>query len=228
MIINCIIIDDEPIAREGMANYISSIKELNLVASCKCTLDAIHLIETGSLIDLIFLDIEMPNMSGIEFLKNQKPQQLIVLTTAYTKYAIEGFDLNVLDYLLKPISLQRFNQCVEKIKDYLNYKSANIISDKKYLFVKNGQMLQKIFLSEILYIEASSNYCKIFTSNNYYLQYGSLYKLQEKLEPSIFKKVHRSYIVNINHITSYNSKSIYIKDINIPVSSVFDVTDIAK
>jgi len=228
MIINCIVIDDEPIARKGIANYISSIKELNLVASCKCTSDAIQIIESCNTIDLIFLDIEMPNMSGIEFLKKYKPQQIIVLTTAYTKYAIEGFDLNVLDYLLKPISLQRFNQCVEKIKDYLNYKSATKESDNKYLFVKNGQMLQKIFLSDILYIEASSNYCKIFTLNNYYLQYGSLYKLQEKLDPLIFKKVHRSYIVNINHISSYNNKNIYIKDIKIPVSNIFEIASIVK
>lgn len=228
MIVNCIIIDDEPIAREGIANYISSIKELNLVATCKSTLEAIQLIENGITIDLIFLDIEMPNMSGIEFLKKYKPQQLIVLTTAYSKYAIDGFELNVLDYLLKPISLQRFNQCVGKIKDYLNYKSASIESEKKYLFVKNGQVLQKIFLSDITYIEASSNYCKIFTFNNYYLQYGSLYKLQEKLDPSVFKKVHRSYIVNINHISSFNNKTIFIKDINIPISNIFDITSIVK
>ena len=228
MKINCIIVDDEHIAREGIMTYIKNISSLNLIASCKNTKEAVDILKSNEKIDLIFLDIEMPEMSGIEFLKNFTPDQIIVLTTAYAKYAIDGFEFNVLDYLLKPISLQRFNKCVEKITDYMRYKLSNIHTNEKYIFGKNGQLLHKIPYAEILFIEAFSNYYKIFTSNSFYIQYGSLYKLQEKLDSSNFKKVHRSYIVNIEKITSFNNKYLYINDTSIPISGNFDVKQLKK
>ena len=228
MKINCIIIDDEPIAREGLKNYINDFDDIELIGTFKDAIDASNSIYSKDKIDLIFLDINMPKLNGIEFLKKVQPKQLIVITTAYSQFAIESYELNVLDYLLKPISFDRFNKCIMKVRDYIQYSTIQNEGKRKYIFIKNGNLLQKIFSSEILFIEASSNYYKIVTDNNQYLQYGSLYKIQEELDTEIFIKVHRSYLINKSRIDSFNNKQIFIQKFSIPISNSFEISKLKK
>src|ERR1700759_4312265 len=161
--INCVIIDDEPLAREGLANYVREVDFLNLGGSGENPLELLHLIDQQK-VDLIFLDIQMPKMNGIEFLKIMQKPPMVVITTAYPSYALEGFQLNVLDYLLKPIIFERFFKAAAKAKDY--YKLLTGDPAKKaedYFFIKCGSKYEKIFFDDILYVEGMQNYVTIFT-----------------------------------------------------------------
>ena len=223
MNLNCIIIDDEPIARNGLSKYIKGYEKLQLISECRDAFQAIEILKTNAKIDLIFLDIEMPLLSGIDFLKNIQPDQIIILTSAFSKYAIDGFEFNVLDFLLKPISKKRFDVCIQKVFEFAKFKRFSHDSHLDYLYIKNEGLLQKISFKDILYFEAALNYYKVYTKDRYYVQYGSFYKLIQQLNQEIFKKVHRSYIVNINHISKFNSKSIHIDHHIIPVTSSIDI-----
>lgn len=228
MNLKCIVVDDEPIARNGLAKYIRNCKKIELIEECRDAYQAIELLEQKNNIDVIFLDIEMPVLNGLDYLKKIKPEQIIIITSAFSKYAIEGYELNVLDFLLKPISKKRFENCIEKIVEYSRFKKFNEQNECDYFFIKNESLLQKIFFNDILYFESNLNYYKIYTKERYYLQYGSFYKLYEKLNQNIFKKVHRSFIVNLNQITKFNSKSIYIEHHIIPISNNFDINEILE
>jgi two-component system, LytTR family, response regulator len=221
MIINCAIIDDEPLAREGIANYIREIDFLHLVKTCENPVELIKLLDEQD-IDLVFLDIQMPKMNGIEFLKIMQKPPMIIITTAFPSYALESFQLDVLDYLLKPITFERFFKAANKAKDYHQLISK---SDPQkngaaadYFFVKCGNKYEKIHFNEILYIQAKQNYVTIFTDKGNYMTLLSLKNLEENLASQLFIRVHKSYIVSVNKIKAIDANEVVIQSHRIPIS----------
>ncbi|RYY21565.1 MAG: response regulator transcription factor [Chitinophagaceae bacterium] len=200
MNISCVITDDEPIARRGLENYVGRIPFLQLAGVCE---DAIQLnaFLRDHRVDLIFLDIEMPVLTGIELLKAGKNMPQVILTTAYEHYALQGFDLDVLDYLLKPISFERFLKAVNKSVEYFESRSG-IARD--YIFIKTDGRFEKIVLNEILYIEALENYIAITTKERKWLTHITLKAVQEQL-PAVFFQTHKSWVVNITQITAVDN-----------------------
>lgn len=222
--INCIIVDDEPLAREGLANYVKEVDFLHLAGIAE---DAVKLagLMGRNPVDLLFLDIQMPRMSGIDFLKNTRSAPMVILTTAYPNYALEGYQLSVLDYLLKPITFDRFFQSAQKAKDYFQLLNRQVVGEPEvrvaepaYFFIKCGNQYEKIMLSDILFIEGLQNYVTIHTVRGKYISLQVLKNLQEKLGDQLFIRVHRSYIVAINKIHKINSNEIVIGEYRIPIS----------
>jgi two-component system, LytTR family, response regulator len=222
--INCVIIDDEPLAREGIANYVREVDFLNLIETCENPLELIKLLERHRA-DLIFLDIQMPKMNGLDFLKIVQNPPLVIITTAFPSYALEGFQLNVLDYLLKPITFDRFFKSVSKARDYyeLLTKASNPGAQKEdhaadYFFIKCGSKYEKILFEDILYAEGMQNYITIYTRKGKYVTLLYLKNLEESLDNKSFIRVHKSYIVSINKIESIEGNEIFIQSFRIPIS----------
>ena len=216
--INCVIIDDEPLAREGLANYVREVDFLNLFGIGENPLDLLHLIDQQT-VDLIFLDIQMPKMNGIEFLKIMQKPPMVVITTAYPSYALEGFQLNVLDYLLKPITFERFFKAAAKARDYhklLNGDHAK--QNEDYFFIKCGNKYEKIPFEDILYVEGMQNYVNIYTNKGKFVTMLSLKGLEENLNERSFIRVHKSYIVAVNKINGIEGNEIFIQSNRIPIS----------
>ena len=207
--INVIIVDDEPLAQDVLETYIEKIAELNLVQKCSNALEANEALKTHD-IDLMFLDIQMPQLTGIEFLKTLSKPPLVIFTTAYPNYAIEGFELNALDYLLKPISLERFMKAVNKAMDRIELErkdsAAEIVDaggeNLDYIFVKADKKLIKVNYSDIIYIEGLKDYVIIRMDKNRIITLQTMKSLEEKLPSHIFKRIHRSYIINIEKINA--------------------------
>ena len=214
--IKCIIVDDEPTAREVLSFHINNIDWLSVEASCSNAQEALSVLETNN-IDLIFLDINMPGVSGISLAKSLQNKVPIILTTAYREYAIDGFDLQVIDYLLKPISFERFYQAVEKFRSGFQ-QPKNISDDKDFFFVMSDRKMTRVNKDEILYIESLNNYLKIHRENDVVITRESASAVEDKLGQSNFLRIHRSYIVNIDHVASYSKESVEIADKFLPVS----------
>jgi len=224
MNINCIIVDDEPLAREGLGNYVREVDFLQLAGTCENPLELMKLLDRQPA-DLIFLDIQMPKMNGIEFLKIMQKPPMVVITTAYPTYALESFQLDVLDYLLKPITFERFFKAASKAHDYHRLltkpTSADIDRFEKqddYFFIKCGSKYEKVPLDEILYVEGMQNYVNIFTLKGKYITMLSLKNLEENLAGKAFIRVHKSYIVAINKIDGIEGNEIFIQTSKIPIS----------
>ena len=219
MTLNCIIIDDEPLARKGLVEYISDVDFLHLAGEFDNPLKATSTLSDQT-IHLIFLDIQMPKLSGIEFLKSLSHPPLVIFTTAYPQYAIEGFDLNVLDYLLKPISFDRFLKAAMKAKDAVTSKQTipASTSQEDYIFIKSDNKLVKIFYNDILFVEALQNYVTIYTSDKKYITYLTFKSVEESLPADQFIKVHKSYIVAAAKIESIEGNQIKIGSHYIPIS----------
>lgn len=223
MNINCIIIDDEPLARKGLTEYIQNIDFLNLTGSYEDALKAAAAISDNE-IHLLFLDIELPRISGLDFLKTLKHPPLIILTTAYPQYALESFDLNVLDYLVKPISFPRFLKSVTKAKEQLHlmHKTiaapATLHSDDDYIFIKTDNKLLRIFFNDILFVEALQNYVAIHTAEKKFISYLTFKGVEDKLPAHKFLKVHKSYIVQIARVDAFQNNELQIGTLKIPVS----------
>lgn len=221
--INCIALDDEPLALDLLEDNISKVPFLNLLGKCNNTKEALDLLESGN-IDLIFLDIEMPNISGINFLKSLKNKPMVIFVTAYQKYALEGFELDVLDYLLKPVSFDRFHKAALKALEYysyLNNAETTRNDSPKFIFVKADYKIIKINISDILYIEGLKDYIKIYAGSKPILTLSSLKALENKLPPKDFVRVHKSYIIAIQKIESIGKSRIKILDKEIPISENF-------
>ena len=214
MTIKCIITDDEPVARKGLQGYIGKTDFLELIAVCE---DAVQLTSVlkQQAIDLIFLDIEMPYISGIEFLKSTPNSPKIIFTTAYEKYALEGYELNVLDYLLKPISFERFLKAANKAFDYFINEKEN---KGRYTFIKSDNRLEKINFDEILFLEAMENYVAIYTAGKKFITHSTLKALAAILPPAEFIQPHKSYIVNMSCIKSIEGNILHIDKYQVPVS----------
>ncbi|MFB9841482.1 LytR/AlgR family response regulator transcription factor [Mucilaginibacter ginsenosidivorans] len=221
--INCVIIDDEPLAREGLANYVREVDFLQLAGVCENPLELVPLIDNNT-IDLIFLDIQMPKMNGIEFLKIMQKPPMVIITTAYPSYALEGFQLNVLDYLLKPITFERFFKAASKARDYHRLISrpateqSTTLPDDDYFFIKCGNKYEKIPFEDILYVEGMQNYVNIYTVKGKFMTILSLKNLEENLDQHAFIRVHKSYIVATGKIESIEGNEIFIRDHRIPIS----------
>lgn len=215
---NCIIVDDEPVARKVLQEYIEEIDFLQLEGSAENPLKAIILLD-GHTIDLMFLDINMPKMNGIEFLKTSTSLPLAILTTAYTDYAIEGFELDVVDYLVKPFSFERFVKACNKAKGVFELKNKNInASALNYFFVKCDGKIEKIFYDEVIFIEALMNYVVIYTEDKKLIVYLTLKGIADQLPKEIFLKVHKSTIINIKKIKSIEGNEISLGKLKVTIS----------
>ncbi|MCB0558498.1 MAG: response regulator transcription factor [Lewinellaceae bacterium] len=207
--INVIIVDDEPLAQDVLETYIEKIPELNLVEKCSNALEANEALKNHD-IALMFLDIQMPQLTGVDFLKTLSHPPLVIFTTAYPNYAIEGFELNALDYLLKPISLERFMKAVNKAMGQLELqnKGGSVPGggeeeggeEPDFIFVKADKKLVKVNYADIIYIEGLKDYVIIRMENSRVITLQTMKSLEEKLPQNIFKRIHRSYIVNVDKI----------------------------
>ena len=216
--INAIIVDDEPLALDVLETYIDKLPEINLVARCNNALEANEALKNNS-INLMFLDIQMPQLTGIDFLKTLKNPPLVIFTTAYANYAIEGFELNAIDYLLKPISLERFMKAVNKAIEQIELQrkdspssAASEAEDSDFIFVKADKKLVKIKYSDILYVEGLKDYVIIRMDTNRVITLQTMKSLEDKLPSNIFKRIHRSYIVNIDRINAVVGNMIEINE----------------
>jgi len=218
---NCIIVDDEPLAREGLAGYVRDTDFLRLRASCENPLQLIELLNAEPA-DLVFLDIHMPKMSGIDFLKITTRPPLVIIVTAFPDYALDGFRFNVLDYLLKPITFEHFFKAASRAREYRQLVGSSsqpsIQQAADYFFIKCANRYEKIFFNDILYIEALQNYVSIFTSKGKYIALLLMKTLEENLDSKSFIRVHKSYIVSIDKIESIENNELKIQSCKIPVS----------
>jgi DNA-binding LytR/AlgR family response regulator len=218
MKIRCIIVDDEPLAREGMELLVKEAGFLELRASCSNAMEA-NKVLTQEAIDLIFLDIQMPKIRGIDFLRSLSNPPLVIITTAYPHFALEGFELNVLDYLVKPITPERFLRSVNRAREVLEYRQPSAGSPgEDYFFIKCNNGYEKIFYQEILFIEANQNYSTIHTTRAKFMTLTSIKVLEEQLPPGKFLRIQKSYIVSIEKIQSLSGNEITIDKHKIPVS----------
>ncbi len=199
--INTIIVDDEPLALDVLETYIEQVPELNLVQRCNNALEANEALKKHE-VDLMFLDIQMPQLTGIDFLKTLTRPPLVIFTTAYPNYAIEGFELDAIDYLLKPISLERFMKAVNKAADQLQLQRREAPAEgEDFIFVKADKKLVRVKFSDVLYIEGLKDYVIIrMEGGKRVITLQTMKSLEEKLPPNLFKRIHRSYIVNIDKI----------------------------
>ena len=221
MTLNCIIIDDEPLARKGLREYIADLDFLNLIGDFDSPVKATELLSKGST-HLLFLDIEMPKITGLDFFKSLKNAPPVIFTTAYPQYALDGFELNALDYLVKPISFERFLKAVLKAKEYfeVRHHNAETVEQNKdaYFFIKADNKLVKIFFEEILFVEALQNYVTIHTADKKFITYLTFKSVEEYLPADQFIKTHKSYIVSASKINSIEGNDIRIGNHHIPIS----------
>lgn len=220
--INCIIVDDEPVAREILENHLGKISAIHVVGSCKNAIEAFNLINSHK-IDLIFLDINMPEISGLSFARSINKNIKIIFTTAYREYAIDGFDLKAVDYLLKPISFERIFQAINK------YKNENLVikpettadiplEQNDFIFVKSDRKMIKINFTEVNYIESLADYLKIHLNDKTILTRETITSIEAKLPKRDFLRIHRSYIISISRIESFTNEFVEINKKAIPIS----------
>lgn len=220
----CIIVDDEELARELIERHLSQLNGFELIASCASAIEA-HSILQNNMVDLIFMDIEMPVLKGTDFIKNLKIQPKVIFTTAYRDYAIEGFELDAIDYLLKPIVFERFFKAIEKF--IAHQKLYEKVEDNKSIYIQIKKKNIKILLTDILYIESLKDYIKIhLTSQKLVLKHG-ITAFEQKLN-NHFIRVHRSYIVNSEKVTTYTKNDIEIGNIEIPIGEFYKKDTLEK
>jgi DNA-binding LytR/AlgR family response regulator len=215
---NVIIVDDEPLALEVIETYLENFPELTLKAKCANAIEAFEALENER-IDLMFLDIQMPQISGIDFLKSLKNPPKVIFTTAFSNYALEGFELNAVDYLLKPFSLDRFNKAVQKFKEIYakNDKALGEAEAADYIFVKADKKLIKLRFEDIFYVEGLKDYVMLHTPGGRIVTLQTMKSLEEKLPSANFIRVHRSYIVNLNLIELLEANSVTVNKKKIPI-----------
>lgn len=221
MTLKCVIVDDEPLARECITNYVREVDFLQLVGVSNSPMGLTQLLSEHT-VDLIFLDIQMPTISGIEFLKITQNPPMVVITTAYPHYALESFQLDVLDYLLKPITFNRFFKAVNKAQDYhrllVQSSVATPSTTADYFFIRCDNKYERIYFDDILYVQALQNYVTIHTHQGKYMTLFYLKNVEEKLNPHSFIRVHKSYLVSIAKIEAIQNNEIIIESFRIPIS----------
>lgn len=226
--INCLVVDDEPIARKGMLEYIRQIDFLNCLAECRNAMEATQWMQAKP-IDLLFLDIQMPKLTGIDLIKNIQTPPLVIFTTAYPEYAVEGYELDVLDYLLKPVSFSRFYKASVKAYDYLQLKNKYEINNQEdYFFIKCNQKIEKIKISDVLYIEGMNNYIIVHALQKKYITYLTFKGVEEQLPQHLFIRIHKSFIVSINAIKTIDGNEVILDHGSLPISKTHKEEVLAK
>ena len=224
----CLAVDDEPLALSILKKYIGSVESLELVGTCENAVQALQLLQKYQ-VDLIFLDIQMPQIMGTDFIRTLKKAPKIIFTTAFRKYAIEGFELDAVDYLLKPISFERFLKAVNKVlqTNFNAPESVNHLNDAisesspPCLYFRVDRKMVKVLLNDILYIEGFSDYIKIITGSKTIITKHLISSLEETLPRELFIRIHRSFIVSIPKIESYNADIIFIGSKSLPIGRLF-------
>ena len=220
MIINCVIIDDEPLARKGLKEYIADTEVLNLVGEFDNAMKAADIIARGE-VQLLFLDIQMPRITGLEFFRTLHNPPPVIFTTAFPQYALDGFEVNALDYLVKPISFERFFKAVMKAKEFYEVREQNMAPTTEiatHFYIKADNKIVKINFEDILFAEALQNYVVIHTHDKKYITYLTFRSVEEYLPQSQFVKTHKSYIVAASRIDSIEGNEIRIGQHSIPIS----------
>ena len=226
MNLRCLIIDDEPPAIKLLAKYISSINGLKIVGQCRNAFEALNVLHNNQ-VDVIFLDIKMPTMLGIEFLKSLSHPPKVIFVTAYREYAVEGFELEAVDYLVKPVSFERFFKAITKLNRMwdaeitpgtVDYKS----NPEAFIYLKVDKDMKKIFINEVMFIESWKDYVKVYLKNGkMLLAKQSITSMENLLSEHKFLRVHRSYMVSLDKITSYNAMNVQINDNEIPIGRLY-------
>ncbi|MDB5031039.1 LytTR family DNA-binding domain-containing protein [Mucilaginibacter sp.] len=228
--IRCLIVDDEPLALHILEDYISKVPFMELVRSTTNPIEALTLVQDGN-IDLVFLDVQMPELTGIQFLRIANGKTKVILTTAYPQYALEGYELDVVDYLLKPIAFDRFFKAAQKAQGIIQPSKAAIAEPVQvqqqqdfmsdFIFVKSEHKIQKVYLHQILFIEGLKDYISIFTTAERIITLQNMKKMEDTLPEKHFIRVHKSYIVALNKIDSIERSRIRIGDKIIPVGDTY-------
>ena len=215
--IKCIIVEDEPLAAKILSDYISQVPFLDLQGTFKDAILATEFLRNHS-VDLIFLDIHLPKLKGMDFLKTLTHPPAIIITTAYHQYAIEGFNLSVTDYLLKPFEFQRFLIAVNKVKTaQYDKQKPNESPEKDFIFLNAERKRVKILFSEIVYIESQREYIKLITTKREYMSKMSTHEMECLLPGNLFKRIHRSYIISVSKIDSYTAEMVEVSGVSIPI-----------
>ncbi len=235
MKIKCLVVDDEPLARDLMRSHIEKLENFEIVAECCDAMKALQVLQKHT-VDLMFMDIQMPQITGIEFLKTLKHPPKVIITTAYREYAIDGFELDVVDYLLKPITFNRFLKAVNKHFQLAQEEIPNTISaggimsspEEAFIYVKENKKVIKVHLNEILYIEGLSEYVQIYTENKKIITKTSMTNMEDKLPNADFMRIHKSFIVSLAKIEAFTSSSIEVPGKELPIgrsykNSVLDI-----
>ncbi|WDF64162.1 LytR/AlgR family response regulator transcription factor [Flavobacterium sp. KACC 22763] len=232
----CVIIDDEPLAVELLQDFVKKVDTLELISTFNNAIDAVSFINQNN-VDLIFLDIQMPHFSGIDFLNTIEKKPLVIFTTAYSDYAVEGFNLGAVDYLVKPIPFHRFLKAVVRAQQVLQPVSTQALTESNntpeieqdFMFVRAEYENVKLNFADILFIEGLKDYVKIYTTDNKFtLTLISLIKLENLLSSKGFARIHRSYIINIKHVKSIQKNKVLISDKRIPISESYKSTFFEK
>jgi DNA-binding LytR/AlgR family response regulator len=227
MNIRCLIIDDEPLAQRVIEKYAENIPFLEIVDKCSSAMDAIRVLHNTE-VDLLFLDINMPRLSGMDFLRTLKNPPLVIITTAYAEYAIEGYELDVADYLMKPFAFERFYKAIQKAEELLKGRENQhpeareaARTEETFIFVKSSKKTYKVNLNEILYIEALGDYVKIYTTDKMIISYQSLKNIEALLPPASFPRIHKSFIIALSRIDLIEGNHVRIRDREIPIGTNF-------
>lgn len=217
--INCLIIDDEPLAVDILASYIQKVSFLKLEASCNDPLQALDYLNSNQ-VDLLFLDVHMPGINGLDFFRTLHKKPEVIFTTAYSKYAFEGFELKAIDYLLKPISLERFITSVNRAKDYIDHKNNVVLAEKDYFFINASYKIHKVFYCDIIYLEGLKDYTKIYLEGNPnpLLILQNLKYFEDFLPKEDFVRIHRSFMIPVRKLNTITRKLVTIGNFSMPVS----------
>lgn len=220
--LRCIAVDDEPLALQLLEDYISKVSFLQLIASCNDAFEANKILQEEQ-IDLVFIDIQMPGLTGMQFIKSLSQKPMFIMVTAYEKFALESYDLNVVDYLLKPVELSRFIQACNKANDLFQLKHKQQAVPQDYFFLNADYSLVKVMFSDILWVEGLRDYIKIHlvAPAKPIIARMSMKAIEDELPGSKFIRIHKSYIVSIDHITSIKKSSVFIRDMELPVGEIY-------
>ena len=222
----CLIIDDEPLAIKLIRTHLSRLESFEIAAECKSALKAVEYLQREN-IDLMFLDINMPEINGLDFLKSIPDPPYVIITTAYREYAIEGYDLDVVDFLLKPISFERFLKAINRYCNRsrnLAVKNTNTPSEShemKFIYIQDGKNIYKILYDDVLYFEGYGEYVKVITVSKNYMVRDSLSEFEHRFSTEYFIRIHKSYIVNIQKITGFNSIQVILKNTQLPIGRMY-------
>lgn len=217
--LRCVITDDEPLARKGLQSYLEKIDFLELVALCEDGIQLGNVLKEQP-VDLIFLDIEMPYLSGIELLSGLTNPPKVIIVSAYEQYALKGFELEVADYLLKPVSFERFYKAVNKVYDWF-VKEKTDESQPESIFIKTTQKYEKVDFADILFVEALDNYISVQTAKKRYITHATLSAFIKRLPPHNFVQIHKSFVVNVEKVTSLEGNLLGIDTYKLPVSKSY-------